>query len=120
MYYPNEMMEIFAICIVIAGLAYLCHVFTSMERTALRKPALESEPTHDLVDVCMVTSYPDAYVDPASYKRSLCTNTLPEGVIAFRMSDKNLPILRSWLADRCCGPCSEASDTERAEVAVKD
>jgi len=136
------MMEIFAICVAIAGLVYLRQVFTSMEHTARRKSApeysiygdlilpsnlhewvhlqLTNEPVHDPVDICVVTSYPDAYIDPAAYKHFLCTNTLPEGVIAFRVSDKNFPLLRSWLADRCSNLRCNASDIECANVAVKD
>ena len=142
MYDPAEMMEIFAICVGLAGIVYLRQIFMSMERKALPKATLEysicgdlvlptnfhewihlrltDEPVRNLAEFCIVTSYPDAYVHPISYNNFLRTNTLPEGIIAFKRTDEGRSIVSSGLADRSCRLCSDSSDTEFANVAVKD
>jgi hypothetical protein len=142
MYDPAEMMEIFAICVALAGIAYLRQLFASMRRSAPLKPPLEysiygdltlptdfyewvyvqltDEPVRNPVDLGIVMNYPDAYVDPAAYKHFLSTQTLPDGTIAFKRSAGNSPITSTGLADRSCRLCSVSSDIECANVAVKD
>lgn len=142
MYDPAEMMEIFAICVAIAGIAYLRQLFTSIGSTALQKPVLEysiygdltlptnfyewiplrlnDEPVRDSADLRMVKNYPDAYVEPAAYGIFLSTNTLPDGTIAFKRGAGSPPIMSTGLADRSCRLCSVTSHIEFANVAVKD
>jgi hypothetical protein len=142
MYDSAEMMEIFAICVALAGIAYLRQLFGSIGPAALPKPALEysiygdlilptnfykwvhlrltDELVHNPVDLCMVMNYPDAYVDPSAYKHFLSNNTLPDGTIAFKRRSGRSPIMSSGLADRSCRLCSVSSDIECANVAVKD
>lgn len=143
MYDPFEMMDIFAICVALAAIAYLRQILlTSRERTSRPMATLEysiygdlilptnfhqwvyfrltDEPARNLVDQCIVVSYPDAYVDPVAYKHFLCSNTLPEGTIAFKRTDESRPIKRSGLAERSCRLCSDCSAMECANVAVKD
>ncbi|AUT76010.1 hypothetical protein LJR267_009001 [Paraburkholderia hospita] len=143
MYDPAEMMEIFAICVALAGIAYLRQILLmSRERTSVTTAALKysiygdlilptnfhewvnlrltNESVRTLVDHCIVTSYPDAYVDPIAYKRFLCNNTFPEGIVAFKRTDESRPIASSRLADRSCRLCSDSSAMECANVAVKD
>jgi hypothetical protein len=142
MYDPADMMGIFAICVALAGIAYLRQLFASMGSSALPKPALEysiygdlilptdfyewvhvqltDEPVRNPVDFGIVMNYPEAYVDPAGYKYFLSTNTLPDGTIAFKRIAGSSPIASSWFADRSRRLCSVASDIERANIAVKD
>ncbi len=143
MYDPAEMMEIFAICVALAGIAYLRQLLlTSIKPTSVRRATLEysicgdlilptnfhewihlrltDEPVRNLVDHCMVMGYSDAYVDPAAYKHFLCNNTVPEGIIAFKRTDDSHPIVSSRLADRSCRLCSDSSAMKSANVAVKD
>jgi hypothetical protein len=81
---------------------------------------LSDEPIRHLVDLRIVTNYPDAYVEPMAYENFLSTNVLPEGIIAFKKTGKGPPIMGSGLADRGCKPCSDFSDIECADIAVKD
>ncbi|WP_248558031.1 hypothetical protein [Paraburkholderia terrae] len=143
MYDPVEMMEIFAICVVLAGIAYLRQIIlASRERASVPKATLEYSIYGDLIlptnfhewvhlrltdelvrhlfDHCIVMSYPDAYVDPVAYNDFLCNNTLPEGIIAFKRTDESRPVMSSGLADRSCRLCSDSSAMECANVAVKD
>lgn len=142
MYDPADMMEIFAICVAIAGIAYFRQLLDSIGPSALPKQTLEysiygdlilptdiyewvpvqltDEPVCDPVDRGIVMNYPNAYVDPAAYQYFLSTNTLPDGTVAFRRIGGSSPIMTSGLADRSCRLCSVSSDMERANVAVKD
>ena len=142
MYNSAEMMEIFAICVALAGIAYLCQLLAPVGRSALPKRVpeysiygdltlptdlyewvhvqLTDEPVCNPVDLGIVMNYPDAYVDPAAYKRFLSTNILPDGTVAFRPAGGSSPIMTAELADRGCRLCSVSSDMERANVAVKD
>ncbi|TXC81091.1 hypothetical protein [Paraburkholderia azotifigens] len=143
MYDPAEMMEIFAICVALAGIAYLRQILlTSTKRTSVRGATLEysiygdlilptnfhewvhlrltDEPVRNLVGHCVEMGYSDAYVDPVAYKHFLCNNTLPEGIIAFKTTGDSHPIMSSGLADRSCRLCSDSSAMESANVAVKD
>ncbi|MBP0594187.1 hypothetical protein J8I87_31875 [Paraburkholderia sp. LEh10] len=143
MYDPAEMMEIFAICVALAGIAYLRQILlTSRERTSVPRATLEysiygdlilptnfhewvhirltNEPVRNLVEHCIVIRYSDAYVDPVAYKHFLCNNALPQGIIAFKKTDDSRTIMSSGLADRSCRLCSDSSAMESANVAVKD
>src|SRR4051794_7477019 len=142
MYESGDMIEIFAICVALAGIAYFRQLFASMGPSAQPKPALEYSIYGDLtlptdfydwvhvqltdeafrnpVDLSIAMNYPDAYVDPAAYEHFLSTNTLPNGTVAFKRIGGSSPIMSSGLVDRSCRLCSVSSDIERANVAVKD
>jgi hypothetical protein len=142
MYDPAEMMEIFSVCVALAGIAYICQLLAPMEPSALPKRTLEYSIYGDLtlptdfyewvhvqltdapvcnpVDLGIVMNYPDAYVDPAAYKYFLSTNILPDGTVAFKPIGGSSPIMTAGLADRSCRLCPVSSDMERANVAVKD
>ncbi|QCP52806.1 hypothetical protein FAZ95_27130 [Trinickia violacea] len=142
MYDPADMMSVFAICVALAGIAYLRQLFAATELSALHNSALEYSiygdlilPTdfyawiyvqltdaslHNPVDFDMVMNYPDAYIAPSAYEHFLSTHTLPDGIIAFKRIVGRSAITSSGLADQSCRPCSVPSDIERANVAVKD
>ncbi|MFP3556169.1 cytochrome P460 family protein [Paraburkholderia sp. SIMBA_049] len=142
MYDPVEMMEVLAMCIALAGVVYLPQLLSSARSTAPLKPVLEYSVFGDLIfpsdfydwihvrlgdeldpnllDSNVLTTFHDLYIAPEAHRYFISTRIIPDGTIAFKRFDKQIPIKSSGLADQSCRRCSVASEFKYANVAVKD